>query len=322
MKTSHPPIVRMIVIDRQIRQNRYPNCTSIAREFEVNTKTIQRDIDCMRYEMDAPIAFDPRKNGYYYTEKDYFLPAVHIKESELLSFLVTEKILKQYQNTPYYAHVKNAVEKILQFLPGEIPLQEVSQLYDFQTAPTSPIEQHKYDLLEKAVRNHLQIKMKYHSLHSNEIKSRLVDPYYILNKSGFWYFVGKCYLRSEILIFALNRILQIDLTDDEFDFPEDFDKEKYLADSFQIIREGTKQHVCLKFSPYQARWIRERQWHRTQKLTDLPDGSLRFEMDVTGLSEIKRWVLQYGAEVEVLAPEILRTEIKQEIEKMGRKYNL
>lgn len=52
----------------------------------------------------------------------------------------------------------------------------------------------------------------------------------------------------------------------------------------------------LKFSLLQARWIREQQWHKTQQLTDLPDGSLLLEMCVTGLPEVKRRVLQYAAD--------------------------
>jgi len=80
-------------------------------------------------------------------------------------------------------------------------------------------------------------------------------------------------------------------------------------------------YVQLKFSPYQSRWIRERQWHQTQKLTELEDGGLILEMDVQGLVEIKMWVMQYGAEVEVVEPGKLKEEIKQEIQKMQHLYS-
>ena len=47
MKYSHPPQVRMTYIDRLIREGKYPNCATVAKEFEVNRKTVQRDIDYM-----------------------------------------------------------------------------------------------------------------------------------------------------------------------------------------------------------------------------------------------------------------------------------
>ena len=83
-----------------------------------------------------------------------------------------------------------------------------------------------------------------------------------------------------------------------------------------------KSIKALKFSPYQARWIRERQWHKTQKLTELDEGGVIMEMDVQGLDEVKRWVMQYGTEVEVLGPEELRKNVKQEIGSMVRLYEL
>lgn len=320
MRRARLPIRRMIHIDQQLRNKQYPNCKTIAKEFEVNYKTIHRDIEYMRYQLDAPIKFDPHENGYYYSEPNYFLPVVLLKESELFSFMVTEKILKQYQNTPYYEQIKGAVDKILQFLPDEISSQNVMNLYDFQQAPASSIDQHKYSLLEQAVREQCRVKIRYHSLYRDEINEREVDPYYILNKGGTWYFIGHCHLHDEVRIFALNRVLTIDLTDSYFDPPADFDKEKYLGNSFQIIRNGINYHIRLKFTSYQARWIRERKWHKTQKLTDLEDGSLILEMDVTGLSDVKRWVLQYGAEVEVLEPGELREGIAEEVKKMKRIY--
>ncbi len=76
----------------------------------------------------------------------------------------------------------------------------------------------------------------------------------------------------------------------------------------------------MKYSPYQARWIRERQWHKTQKLSELDDSSLILEMDVEGLEEVKRWVMQYCGEVEVVEPKILKDEIINEIKKMNYMY--
>jgi len=112
------------------------------------------------------------------------------------------------------------------------------------------------------------------------------------------------------------------LTDDYFDKPLNFSIEDFLKDSFNIIRGGETYHVVLKFSPYQARWIRERQWHRSQKLTELDDGGLMLEMDVQGLDEVKRWVMQYGGEAEVAEPEVLRKDVLREIGRMGQIYDL
>ena len=322
MKTSHPPIRRMIYIDQQIRNRKYPNCKSIAREFEVNYKTIYRDIEYMRYQLDAPIEFDQKQNGYFYSEPDYFLPAVHLRESDVLSFIINERILSQYQNTPYYDEIKKVINKILQFLPDDVSTNDMAEFISFQQQPTSAIERHKFETIQHAIINHQRIKIKYYSQHRNEITDRDIDPYAIRNQHGNWYLIGLCHLRNEVRVFALNRILTIEITKVDFDKPSSFSIEDYLKDSFGIYRNEKTYHVKLKFSPYQARWIRERQWYKTQKLTEIKDGSLILEMDVEGLEEVKRWVMKYGAEVEVLDPEELRKDIIKEINKMQKQYTL
>jgi len=320
MKSSHPPIRRMIFIDQQIRDKKFPNCSKIAKEFEVHPKTIYRDIEYMRYQLDAPIEFDSKQNGYYYSDESYFLPSIHLRESDILSFIINEKILSQYKDTPYYDKIKNATDKILHYLPDNISTENMANFISFQQGPKTSVDQHKIVILQKAIRKVKKVKIKYLSQHRNSVNDRIVNPYLLHNHHNSWYLVAYCNWRKEERIFALNRIMSIEQTNETFKKPCDMSIEKILKDSFSIICGGDIYHVVLKFSPYQARWIKERQWHKTQKLTEFEDGSLILEMDVKGLDEVKRWVLQYGAEVEVMEPDVLRNRIKEEIEKMKKLY--
>ena len=54
MQKFKPQFRRLLFIDRKIREGRYPNCTSLAKEWEVSVKTIQRDINYFKWELDAP----------------------------------------------------------------------------------------------------------------------------------------------------------------------------------------------------------------------------------------------------------------------------
>jgi len=237
---------RMYFIDQKLRNRTYPNCTTLAKEYQVSVKTIQRDIECMR-NMGAPIEFDRRQNGYYYTDPTYYLPAIPLTEREALLFVINERILSQYQQAPYYADLKKAIEKILQFFPDELDIEHKGDFISFHSQPQTPMQKQKFDLLQQAIYEERQINIKYYAQHRNEVTDRTVDP-------------------------------------------------------------------------YQARWIRERQWHHSQKLTQLEDGGLILEMDVQGLDEVKRWVMQYGGEVEVVEPEFLKCDVINEIDKMNKMY--
>ena len=78
--------------------------------------------------------------------------------------------------------------------------------------------------------------------------------------------------------------------------------------------------VRVRFSSVQARWIRERRYHASQQTEEQPDGSLLLSMEVAGTEEVRRWLLGYGAEVEVLEPASLRAEIQEELQKLHRLY--
>jgi predicted DNA-binding transcriptional regulator YafY len=45
-----------------------------------------------------------------------------------------------------------------------------------------------------------------------------------------------------------------------------------------------------------------------------------FEAEVAGTEEIKRWILTWGAQAEVLSPKSLREELRREAEALARNY--
>lgn len=321
LKQSHPPIRRLIYIDEAVRENQYPNRTTIAREFEVDRKTIQRDIDFMRDQLKAPIEFDSRKNGYYYTEADYFLPALHITEKDVFAFKIAELVLKPYEKSKYFGEIRRGFEKILQYLPENISVDSLESSFSFEDGREgSQLDSTTMSALRDAILHHLQVNITYHSFSSSEVKQRLVDPYCLINRHNYWYLIAHCHARDAVLMFAVPRILTLEMTDTKFKKPKEFSPQQYLGESFALERGGEKYGVVLKFSSYQASWIKERQWHPSQKIVVQADGTILFSINVRGLKEVMRWVLQYGSEVEVLEPKNLREMVAAETKKMAAIY--
>ena len=71
--------------------------------------------------------------------------------------------------------------------------------------------------------------------------------------------------------------------------------------------------VAIRFAPRQARWIRERRWHPTPRLQEQLDGGVVLHLHIAETTEIRRWVLQFGHEAEVLSPESLRKEVAKDL---------
>jgi predicted DNA-binding transcriptional regulator YafY len=138
---------------------------------------------------------------------------------------------------------------------------------------------------------------------------------------GSWHVISHCALRGELRDFALSRIRSIKPAPEGLnsEFSPDSIKD-YIRKNFGLLTRDTCIEVCLKFSAEIVPWVSEQIWHSKQKQKILPDGGLCLTFAVADLREVKREVLKYGAQVEVLSPDELRKEVRNEIEKMGRIY--
>jgi hypothetical protein len=108
---SRPPLSRFQEIFHAIKTGRYPNRTKLAETIEVTTKTIQRDIDYMRYQMSVPIEFDFARGGYYFTRPITELPLFQLTEAELVSVFVAQKALEAYKGTAFEQPLRTAFQK-------------------------------------------------------------------------------------------------------------------------------------------------------------------------------------------------------------------
>jgi predicted DNA-binding transcriptional regulator YafY len=63
---EHLILERYQWFDKQVRADKYPNATTLSRQFEINPKTAQRNIDFMRDRLLMPLEYIPGKKGYRY----------------------------------------------------------------------------------------------------------------------------------------------------------------------------------------------------------------------------------------------------------------
>jgi predicted DNA-binding transcriptional regulator YafY len=79
-------------------------------------------------------------------------------------------------------------------------------------------------------------------------------------------------------------------------------------------------HIKIWFSPDVAGYIKEKIWHESQEIHPQDDGSIIFEAEVAGTDEIKFWSMSWGSKAEVLEPESLKDEIREEAEVIIERY--
>ena len=87
------PLERVMRIHEAVSRGNHPNCSSIARDLEVNRKTIQRDINFMRDELDLPLEYDETRHGYVYSRPVNEFPLLKTSAEDLVSLILARNAL-------------------------------------------------------------------------------------------------------------------------------------------------------------------------------------------------------------------------------------
>jgi proteasome accessory factor B len=320
MKSAvRPALLRFAVIDGRLRQRTWPNASSLARELEVTTRTIHRDVEFLRDQLHAPIAFDPRKNGYFYSDSSFRLPYMSVSEGECVALFLAERLLQQYHGTAFASDISRLFRKVVDMLsePITINLQHLNEAISFRQQATPFGDAKRFDQLHRAIDHGRQLEIVYWTASRNETGSRIVEPYHLASIDGDWYLIAFCHRRDDVLMFSPSRIQEMRETGKSFEKPHDFRIDDYLDAGFRKVRgTGPAQTVRLHFTATAAHYVREKAWHPTQKQHEHSDGSLTLTFRVNHLLEVKRWVLSFGADCDVLAPKELRSIVKTEVARL------
>jgi len=82
-----------------LQDGKYPNCNTMAVEFEVAAKTVWRDLDCMRERWELPVEYDEKRDGFFFSKPEARFPGVPVTEKELFALCVAHKAVEQYHGT-------------------------------------------------------------------------------------------------------------------------------------------------------------------------------------------------------------------------------
>ena len=315
---------RIYWIDEQIRANKYPNARTVQAHFELsNPRTAYEDRKFLINRFGAPIKYDRTRNGWYYTDTTYFLPAIMLTNEEITAFFLGEQLFRRYLGTPFETPLRLALDKIKQHLPDHVSYdaQKETTAFTFTGGGRAMVDPELLLELNNTIHLKRSIEIEYYSASSGQTSKRTVDPYHLNNIHGDWYLIAYCHTRREPRDFLTSRIKAHKRLPSTFQITPSFSLNTYLETGFLAERAIAPDNIVIKFDEYQARWIRERQWHTSQKIEELPSGELILHLNVGGLGEVKRWVMGYGSHAEVLKPESLRSEIKEEVEKMKKNYS-
>jgi predicted DNA-binding transcriptional regulator YafY len=323
MAKFKPQFVRLIWVDEQIRRGmrteRLMNARSLAEGYEVSQRTIQRDVDYMKWQLGAPLEYDARRYGYYYTEPDYKMPALNISQGDLFLVTIAQKVLEQYRGTPLYERLESVFEKLHESIPDKVSIDPswIDERFSFFPDAAPTVDADIWSVCLNGLKESKTVTFDYQIPRHDRTYLRIVDPYHFVSYRAQWYLIGYCQYVKDIRVFALSRMTNAKATDKSFTVPDAFDFDDFAGTHFGIIFGKQEHLIRVRFDAVVAPYVKERSWHWTQVIEEQDDGSIELTMRANHLLEIMRWVLSWGGGAKVIEPPELVAMVRAEVEKMS-----
>lgn len=319
---KRPPFERMKKIFGLLQDGKYPNCSTLAAEFEVSAKTVKRDIDFMRDRWELPMAYDERRFGYYFAKPVDRFPGVPVTEKELFALCVANKAIEQYQGTALQQPLELAFQKCMGQLDDQerFTLQNLDDVLSFRPFAPEDADLRLFELITDAIRERRALEFEYRKPGEKTADVRRVNPYHLMQFSNRWYLLAYDRERREIRKFVLGRMRETRVTDERFEVPRDFDAKKFFDRSLGVMTGAGDYEVVIELDAWLTDVLRGRRWHPSQVWTELPGGGSHLRMRLSCLEEIEQWVLSWGTRATVLHPQALRERVGKIAETLMARY--
>jgi len=197
--------------------------------------------------------------------------------------------------------------------------QKIKHRILFENIPSG---QHFLASVIEAMRDNLTIEITYQSYWKDEPKTFEIEPYLVKIFKQRWYVIGRSTYDDRIRIYALDRIQFMITTKAQFDLPEDFNPEDYFINCFGIIADETvtAQKVIIKVWGSKVKYLRSLPLHQSQQEIESTEDYSIFQYFIRPTYDFRQELLSHGSEIEVLAPDKLREELRNIVDQLKNLY--
>ncbi len=306
---------RIYALHNLLNQRRHPiSRTALEERLECSKATVERTIEDLRDYLGAPIKYDRKRNGYLYDgehDHTYHLPGLWFNASELHALLITQQLLASVQPGLLENHLtplQRRIEKILaleQMGSGDIALR-----VRILSHAARPVAVEQFQRIASALLQRQRITIHYHSRGNNELTERTLSPQRLVHYRDNWYLDAWCHKRDALRSFALDSIRQLRRSGETAQAVGSEALDRHFGQAYGIFAGEVSHTATLRFTARRARWVADEQWHPQQVGEYLADGRYQLQIPYSDPTELVMDILKYGADVEVVAPDELRQQIR------------
>ena len=324
--------IRHRIIDQKIgnKYQPYPSKEELRQACEealygsisgdnISDSTIEKDLQYLKMNYDAPIKFSRSHHGYYYSKEGY---SIDLNADQIEAIKMAANVLSQFKNTEIFSEFHSAIDKILDRVNISPDIQDkaIQQYVQFETAPVIIGTEYLGDILQ-AIKNKVSIKIGYQKFQSDIIKQRSINPYLLREYQNRWYVVGFDNDDEFVKIYSLDRIVELFVTPVQFKMDQNFGYDRFFKYIIGITTlDKEPEDILLVASPLDGSYLKSQPLHWSQNVIVDNKSECKIRLRVVVTKELAMKILSMGSGVKVISPKSLRDQIANEIEKSRQNY--
>ena len=176
----------------------------------------------------------------------------------------------------------------------------------------------------QAMQENVCLKITRQGFGSDKAYTFTIKPYGIKVFKQRWYIVGVPSNSEQIKNYALDRTHKIELTDEHFDMPENFDLSTYFYNSYGVYTDDLEDHpidtIRIKADDQQRNYLRTLPLHHSQKEVERTKDYSIFEVKLSPSYDFIYEILSKGDGIEILSPQWFREEVASYVRAMHHSY--
>ena len=303
--------------------------TELSKNLNCSKQSVIRLIDDIRkaYGVTIEETYEGKSKFYRIIKHGGAIPVVPLTESELIALHMCKTFTEHLLGNPYFHDASRALEKNMRLAqcPGGLPSRHFAS-FSTGTIDYGP-HQENIRILIDAMNKQTICRVTYQAIMQKKSKTYPVMPLKIFSYRDTLYLharmarePGKVYKEPNFdPLLAIHRLKKVEITECSFTYPADYSFEAVFDKNFGFMKDDSFA-VDVEFTGWAAHYVAERTWSPNQKITHIDEDKIRLEFFASSEVELIAWILSFGDDARVNAPDWLVEEIVNKVNKTAVLY--
>lgn len=301
---------RLLAMIPHIADGEEHSLEDVAGEIGTDAGTVLRDLRAISVRFDEPGGFVEGVQIFIESDSvslltNHFHRPMRLTRGELGTLELGLAMLRLERPPEEHAGIDRARERLRAALAG-LPVDEGDGLR--RAANTAAVgDASILSKLRRAVRARAKARLAYRAATDTESTERVVRPYALVAARGAWFAIAYCERAEGLRVFRVDRIGRVDVEPEGFEADQNFSLDELIRDG-RVFSGSPAAALRVRYAPRIARWIAE-----GEGVTPDENGAVIVEHPLADEEWAVRHVLQYGPDVDVLAPPSVRTAVSRKL---------